>query len=366
MKVDIKIPTLGESISEVVIGSILKSSGSQVLQDDEILELETDKLNQVLYAPQSGIVHINVKQGDKAKVGDVIGFVDVQEESLDASTKQIPEEAAKEEPKKPVSKATSPASISKKEWLDELEEKVKEPALQNKEINQEQRKPLSALRKAMGKHLLEAAHTTVMLTTFNEVDMSEVIKLRELYKEAFFERYKTKLGFMSFFVKAAVSALQVYPQVNSYLEGDTQVFHASVNIGVAVSSERGLVVPVLHNVNAMSFANIEQSIDEYALKAKNGTLKPADLKGGGFTVTNGGLFGSMLSTPILNPPQCAILGMHKITKRAVVIGEQIVIRPIMYLALSYDHRVLDGKEAVSFLVHIKNMIEDPHRLELGV
>lgn len=356
MKIEIKIPALGESISQVTIGAILKPTGSQVAQDDELLELETDKLNQVLYAPKSGVLQLTVKQGDTVKVGDVIGYID--------------EQAVQKEAPKQVAPQTSPIAAAKQEWLSELEAKPEVKAEPKPVVMQtpthDIRKPLSNLRKAMGKRLLEATHTTAMLTTFNEADMSEVIKLREQYKEAFIARYKTKLGFMSFFVKACVAALQAYPQVNSYLDGDDQVFRASVDIGVAVSSERGLIVPVLRNADSLSFAQIEQQIDEYALKAKTGLLSFDELTGGGFTITNGGLFGSMLSTPILNPPQCAILGMHKITKRAVVVDDQIVIRPMMYLALSYDHRVLDGKEAVSFLVHIKNMIEDPHRLELGV
>lgn len=352
MKVEIKIPALGESITQVTIGAILKPAGSLVAQDDELLELETDKLNQVLYAPKSGVVAFRVKQGDIAKVGEVIGFIDEQD-------------VVKESPKKQ-GVQTSPVAAAKQEWLLELDVKEKPKAVVPQTPSEDIRKPLSGLRKAMGKRLLEATHTTAMLTTFNEADMSEVIKLREQYKEAFIARYKTKLGFMSFFVKACVSALQAYPQVNSYLDGDDQVFRAGIDIGVAVSSERGLIVPVLKHADHLTFAQIEQQIDEYALKAKTGALLLDDLTGGGFTITNGGLFGSMLSTPILNAPQCAILGMHKITKRAVVVDDQIVIRPMMYLALSYDHRVLDGKEAVSFLVHIKNMIEDPHRLELGV
>lgn len=356
MKSDIKIPTLGESITQVTIGSILKPTGSHVMQDDELLELETDKLNQVLYAPQTGVVTLTVKTGDTANVGDVIGFVDVQS-------------VAKEEVKQTtIIKETSPAQLAKKEWLSELESPQKQAVVTpTPHVEpQETRKPLSRLRKVMGARMLEAVHSTAMLTTFNEADMSEVIKLREQYKEAFIARYKTKLGFMSFFVKAAVSALQAYPMVNSYLDGETQVFRASFDISVAVSSERGLIVPVIRSADSLSFAQIEQQIDDFALQAKNGTLTVSELQGGSFTITNGGLFGSMQSTPILNPPQCAILGMHKITKRAVVVDDQIVIRPIMYLALSYDHRVLDGKEAVSFLLHIKNMIEDPHRLELGV
>lgn len=363
MKKDIKIPALGESISEVKIGAILKPTGSHVAQDEELLEIETEKLNQVLYAPEEGVVTFTVKQGDKAKIGDVIGYVEAEKTS-----------GAKSSPKKgqdmaaPVG-ATRPWELAKEEWLQELEAPKKEEKIEkvsHPKAVHETRKPLSSLRKMMGKRLLEVTHTTAMLTTFNEADMSEVIKLRERYKEAFLARYKTKLGFMSFFVKAAVSALQAYPVVNSYLDGDDQVFRSTYDIGVAVASEKGLIVPVIRNADRLSFAEIEQQIDDYVTRANEGKLLIDELTGGSFTITNGGLFGSMLSTPILNPPQCAILGMHKITKRPVVVDDQVVVRPMMYLALSYDHRVLDGKEAVSFLVHIKNIIEDPHRLELGV
>ncbi len=376
MKIDIKIPTLGESITQVTIGNILKPTGSQALQDDELLEVETDKLNQVLYAPKAGVVTLTVKQGDVVNVGDVIGFIQEQavvtEEVAKPAAEQEPIAKPKTEPEPKVeSKAKtqqqSPAALSKQEWLNELEAQPqsKQP-VGAKNSSEDIRKPLSSLRKSMGKRLLEVSQTTAMLTTFNEVDMSEVIKLKEQYKESFLARYKTKLGFMSFFVKATVSALQSFNEVNSYLDGDEQVFRSAINVGVAVSSERGLIVPVIKDADSLSFAQIEQAIDDFALRAKTGALSLDDLQNGGFTITNGGLFGSMLSTPILNPPQAAILGMHKITKRAVVVDDQIVIRPMMYLALSYDHRVLDGKQAVSFLVHIKNMIEDPHRLELGV
>ncbi len=349
MKKEIKIPPLGESIAEVTIGAILKPTGSEVRQDEEIIEIETDKLNQVLYAQADGVITFSVKQGDVVKVGDVIGSI---------------EEKQLEKQKIPSPKSqTSHIEEKKKEWLSELEEKKEEP---RKEASHDIRKPLSSLKKAMAKRLLDVSQTTAMLTTFNEVDMSEVIKLKEQYKEAFLARYKTKLGFMSFFVKAAVSALKAYPEVNSYIDRESQVFRSQIDIGVAVSTEKGLIVPVIKDADILTFSEIEQAIDGFIIKAKEGSLTLDDLKGGGFTITNGGLFGSLLSTPILNPPQCAILGMHKITKRAVVVDDQIVVRPMMYLALSYDHQVLDGKQAVSFLVHIKNMIEDPHRLELGI
>ncbi len=350
MKKEIKIPPLGESISEVTIGSILKPTGTQVVQDEEVIEIETDKLNQVLYAPDEGTITFIVKQGDKVQVGDVIGSIDVKK------SEKPPE---RQEPKQ----LPSHVSEKKREWLSELEEK--EPEVK-KEAPKDIKKPLSSLKKAMAKRLLDVSQTTAMLTTFNEVDMKEVIKLKEQYKEAFLAKYKTKLGFMSFFVKACASALKAYPEVNSYIDRDMQVFRSKIDISVAVSTEKGLIVPVIKDADQLSFSQIEEAIDGFTRRAKEGSLTVDELKGGGFTITNGGLFGSLFSTPILNPPQCAILGMHKITKRAVVVDDQIVIRPMMYLALSYDHQVLDGKQAVSFLVHIKNMIEDPHRLELGI
>lgn len=353
MIVEIKIPQVGESITEVTIGTLLKDEASFVKADEEIIELETAKLNQVLYAPAAGKLSWKVKSGDVVKVGDVIGSIDLAD--VHAPVKQ---EAT------PVGITKSPADLSKNEWLDELDPK-EQPRVHIQERD-ETRKPLSPMRKVIAKRMLDAVHETAMLTTFNEADMSEVIKLREQYKELFQTRHGVKLGFMSFFVKAVTSALKAYPLVNSYLDETTLVTRNYIDIAIAVSSERGLVVPVLRSCDALSFAEIEKGIDDYMARAKTGKLRADELMGGSITITNGGVFGSLLSTPILNPPQCAILGMHKITKRAVVVGDEIVIRPMMYLALSYDHRVLDGKEAVSFLVHVKNMIEDPHRLELGV
>lgn len=207
---------------------------------------------------------------------------------------------------------------------------------------------------------------TAMLTTFNEVDMTKVMEMREAYKEAFTKKYQVKLGFMSFFVRAVVSALQAFPEVNAYIDGDDMIYRGDYNIGIAVGTDKGLFVPVVRNCDTLSFADVERAIESFAVKAREGGLSPGDLQGGGFTITNGGTYGSLLSTPILNPPQSAILGMHKIMKRPVVVDDEIVIRQMMYLALSYDHRVIDGKEAVSFLVHIKNALEDPSRLLIGI
>ncbi len=225
---------------------------------------------------------------------------------------------------------------------------------------------MSKIRKLIATRLVEVQSTTAMLTTFNEVDLTEVMQLREKYKETFVKAHGARLGFMSFFVKAAVSALKAFPGVNSYIDGEDLVERHFYSIGIAVGGEKGLVVPVVRDCDRLSFGEIEGAISNYAQKVKDGKLSADDLQGGGFTITNGGVYGSLLSTPILNPKQCAILGMHKISKRPVVIDDQIVIRQMMYLALSYDHRIIDGKEAVSFLVHIKNCLEDPRRMLLDL
>jgi 2-oxoglutarate dehydrogenase E2 component (dihydrolipoamide succinyltransferase) len=225
---------------------------------------------------------------------------------------------------------------------------------------------MSKIRRLIATRLVEVQQETAMLTTFNEVDMTAVMGLREKYKEAFTKEHGTKLGFMSFFIKASISALQAFPEVNAYIDGEDIVQREYFDIGIAVGTERGLIVPVLRNCDQLTFAGIEKQIENFAAQAKKGSLSVDDLQGGGFTITNGGVYGSLLSTPILNPPQCAILGMHKIMKRPVVVNDEIVIRQMMYLALSYDHRLIDGKEAVSFLVHIKNTLEDPARLLLEV
>ncbi len=363
MAIEIRIPSLGESISQVTIGTILRPSGSQVHADEELLEIETDKLNQVLYAPQTGVVTFSVKQGDQVSVGQVIGVIDTAQK---------------------ISTDEKSTRLDKTKWLEELHhEKVAEPQkiepkkpeiaiaetqgqAKQEQTKQETRKKMSSLRKVMAERLLNAQKQTVTLTTFNEADMSQVMALREQYKELFMTKHGVKLGFMSFFVKAACAALKSFPIVNAYLDGDEIVYRHTIDIGVAVSTERGLIVPVLRDCETLSFADIEKQIDDFALRAKSGKLAIEELQGGGFTITNGGVFGSLFSTPLLNPPQSAILGMHKITKRPCVVDDAIVIRPLMYLALSYDHRLLDGKEAVGFLIQIKNCIEDPHRLELGV
>ncbi len=368
MKKEFKVPSVGESITEVTIGKILKKQGSVVKVDEEIIEIETDKLNQVLYASDSGVLNLRVQTGDVVKVGDVIGDIEI------STTEKVEEK--KVFPKEPVK--IEKARLAKEDWMSTLdepkspltEEKSKEDIVSLSPISQpprgESRKKMSKIRKLISERLLEVTQQTAMLTTFNEIDMSQVIALREKYKDEFSKKYGAKLGFMSFFVKAVTCALQVVPEVNSYIDGDDFVTRNYVDIGIAVSTERGLIVPVLRDTNLLSYAQIEKNIDDYAERAKTGRLSVSELTGGSFTITNGGTLGSLLSTPIINPPQCAILGMHKIAKRAVVVDDQIVIRPMMYVALSYDHRVLDGKEAISFLMYIKTHLEDLQKEILGL
>ena len=393
MKAEIKVPAMGESISEATVGSILKPSGSQVEADDEILELETDKVNQVLYAPQKGTLQLQVAPEQVVKIGDVIGYVDdlgkeekqpTKSADLTAETPVLAPAATppKEQKKKPTAEPQEEgvgARMSKEAFLAEVKaQKAPEPQKKKEQVppppqesvkgkdQRETRKKLSKVRKVIGERLVEGMKTTAMLTTFNEVDMSQIIALREKYKETFAKEHGVKLGFLSFFIKAVVSALTEFPDFNSYIDGDDLVHREYYNIGIAVGTDRGLFVPVVRDCDKLSFAEIEKMIEGYASKAREGNISVDDLQGGGFTITNGGVYGSLLSTPILNPPQCGILGMHKIEKRPIAVNDMVVIRPMMYLALSYDHRIVDGKEAVSFLVHIKNLLEDPARQLLEI
>lgn len=377
MKTEIKIPAMGESISEATVGNIIKPTGSTVSQDDEILELETDKVNQVLYAPQAGSITLKVSQGDVVKIGQVIGFVD--SEGKKETAKREPEKEKSKTPEvqiqKKESKEKTPekgARISKEDFVSEkpqtvVEQKVAEKvAPKTVEGRKENRRKMSRIRMTIAKRLVEAQHDTAMLTTFNEVDMTQVITARDKYKELFAKQHGVKLGFMPFFIKAVVEALKETPDLNSYIEGDEIVQREYYDIGIAVGTDRGLVVPVIRSCDKLNFAEMEKAIETYAKKAREGGLSIDDLQGGGFTITNGGVYGSLLSTPILNPPQSGILGMHKIMKRPVVVDDQIVIRQMMYLALSYDHRIVDGKEAVTFLVKVKSYLEEPARLILHI
>ncbi len=351
MKQEIKIPSMGESVSEATIGVILKPSGSSVKENDEIVELETEKVNQLLYAPFSGVINWSVKEGDTVKIGDTIGTIDSE------AKEKAPPQA---QPPPPAPTPGPSQRVMKEQFVQEL----KKPAPATKKAPEAgtNRKKMSKIRQTIAARLVDSLHSAAMLTTFNEVDMSQIVQLREKYRDSFQEKHGVKLGFMSFFVKAVVDGLKKYPDFNSYIEGDEIVTRSTYDIGIAVGTERGLVVPVVRECDKLTFPQIEQAIAAFAKKAREGKITIPDLEGGGFTITNGGVYGSLLSTPILNPPQVGILGMHKIEKRPVVVDDAIVIRPMMYLALSYDHRLVDGKEAVTFLVHVKEVLEDPARL----
>lgn len=388
MKVEIKVPAMGESITEATVGQIIKPNGSAVAADDEILELETDKVNQVLYAPTAGVIHLDVAVDDTVTVDQVIGYVDGDAAASEAPTAAKEEEAPAAAPAAPPAPTAAPAAPaapaatggarqSKDAFVAGLAGGgAKAPAATPAAVapaapqatgeRRETRTRMTKIRKVIAKRLVEAQHTTAMLTTFNEVDLTEVMGLRSRYKEQFAKDHGAKLGFMSFFVKAVVGALRAVPDINSYIDGDEVVHREYYDIGIAVGTERGLVVPVVRDCDAKGFADIELAITDYANKARTGGLSVDDLQGGGFTITNGGIYGSLLSTPILNSPQSGILGMHAIQKRPVVVDDEIVIRPMMYLALSYDHRIVDGKGAVTFLVKIKDALEDPGRLLLNV
>lgn len=378
MKVEIKIPKMGESIVEATIGTILKPSGSAVRVDEEILEIETEKVNQVLSAPAAGKLELLIKSGDTVKVDQLIGYVDTAAAGAAASVPEKPKPAAAPSP------AVAPAPVLAQSELPPVRKKTDQylaeiskpptppkapspaPAAPPRVSGRETRKKMSKLRKVIAQKLVQVKNETAMLTTFNEVDMSSVMQIREKEQENFQKKHGIKLGFMSFFVKACVAALQQFPDINACIEGDEIVYNHFYDIGIAVGTEKGLFVPVVRNADQLSYAEIEKALKGYADKARTGTITVDEMQGGTFTITNGGVYGSMLSTPILNPPQSGILGMHNIVKRPVVVDDQIVIRPIMYLALSYDHRIVDGKDSISFLMHIKKTLEEPTRLLLDL
>lgn len=391
MTVKVEVPALGESITEAVIGNWFKTEGDAVAADEVIAELETDKVAVEVTAARAGVLKkILAKKGSKVSVGAVIAEI---EEGTGSKTTVAPAKAEPVAPRAPV----APAAVDRKA-LTPLAKRLaaetgvdvarlkgtaqggrvgKNDVLRALEDNggqtrarvsgaREERVPMSPLRRRIAERLKEAQNTAAILTTFNEVDMTIVMDARARHKEVFEKKHGIKLGFMSFFVKAAVHALREIPAVNASVEGDDIVYKNHYDIGVAVGTERGLVVPVVRDADTLSFAEIEIVIAELGARAREGKLKLEELQGGTFTISNGGVFGSLLSTPILNPPQSAILGLHKIEERAVVRSGQIVIRPMMYLALSYDHRLIDGREAVTFLVRIKDLLEDSSRLLLDL
>jgi len=409
MATEVTVPVLGESITEATLGEWLKQPGDAVAADEPIASLETDKVALEVPAPEAGVMgEHKVAVGDTVEVGAVIATI---ESGSGSAAKAAPAPAqAKEEPKaeaKPESKADEPdASITlspsvrrlvlehgvdpsqisgsgkdgrltKADVEQYVKSGAKQPPLAEKGTasgaqtpapsspsgnRNEERVRMTRLRQTVARRLKEAQDTAALLTTFNDVDMSAVIETRGKYKDLFAKKHGVKLGFMGFFVKAACMALKDVPSVNAQIDGEEIVYHDYADISVAVSAPNGLVVPVIRNAEAMSFADVENTIGDFGKRAKEGTLTMADMQGGTFTISNGGVFGSLMSTPIINPPQSAVLGLHRIEDRAVVVDGEVVVRPMMYMALSYDHRLIDGREAVTFLVRIKEAIEDPARL----
>ena len=406
--IDIKVPTVGESISEVTLVKWLKNDGDYVERDEVIAELESEKATFEVNAEQAGILKTVGKEGDTLNIGDTVAQID-ESGAKPEGTPQAEAKAAEPAPKKqeatngkPAQAAAEPAKetqpvkqeqvkatpvasaiiadkkvdpkkiqpsgfnnkILKEDVLGALSSPGRKPGLEafNRDENREK---MSNLRKTVSRRLVEAKNTTAMLTTFNEVDMSRIMEIRTANKDKFKEQHQVNLGFMSFFTKACCFALQEWPAVNAYIDGTEIVYHNYCDISIAVSSPKGLVVPVIRNAESLSMAEIEKRVVELATKAREAKLTIEEMQGGTFTITNGGVFGSLLSTPIINIPQSAILGMHKIEDRPVVVDKQIVIRPMMYVALSYDHRIVDGRESVGFLVRVKELLENPELLLFG-
>jgi 2-oxoglutarate dehydrogenase E2 component (dihydrolipoamide succinyltransferase) len=399
MSVELIVPILGESITEATVTKWLKKIGESFEVDESLVEIETDKITVEVPAPRAGVLsEIKVKEGNDVNIGGVLGIIgESNGVTPSKEKKQLQEEVVKEEKTKTKPdqnnqnnlKKDSKLSPSVKKILEEsnldsskvkssredgrltkadVMEHLKNLSQNNKKSTVEREKivPMSKIRRTIATRLKEAQNTAAILTTFNEVDMSEIIKVREAKKEDFIGRYDVKLGFMSFFVKASVMALQEFSAVNAEIRDENIIYKNHFDIGIAVGTEKGLVVPVLKNADKMTFGDIEKQIVELSTKAKEGTLTMDDLSGGTFTISNGGVYGSMLSTPIINYPQSGILGMHNIIKRAVVVDDEIVIRPMMYLAFSYDHRIIDGKESVGFLLKLKELLESPSAIVLGI
>ncbi|MDA7545474.1 dihydrolipoyllysine-residue succinyltransferase [Alphaproteobacteria bacterium] len=355
-KMDILVPILGESVVEATVSKWIKKQGEFVEVDEPIVELETDKVTLEVPASISGILdNLAVSEGDTVEVGALLAMIVAGEKTEEPKKPAVEKKEEKVHQEKVVSNINESKPIAP-------ESKVIR-STQNE--NLEERVPMSRLRLAIARRLKEAQNTAAMLTTYNEVDMSALMEMRNNYQESFEKKNGVRLGYMSFFVKAAIDALNQFPAVNAEIDGNDIIYKNYYNIGVAVGTSQGLVVPVLKNADDMSFGETEANIGEFGKKAKDGSLAISDMAGGTFTISNGGVYGSLMSSPILNPPQSGILGMHKIQKRPIAIGDNIEIRPMMYLALSYDHRIVDGREAVSFLVRIKEIIEDPRRLVVG-
>jgi 2-oxoglutarate dehydrogenase E2 component (dihydrolipoamide succinyltransferase) len=431
VKYDVKIPAVGESITEATIGQWVKKNGEAVKRNDVLMLIETDKASVEVVAEQDGVLITSVEQGKTVPVGSVVGYIDSEAKATVASaatTKPAPSTPAPA----PASNAphtstgvvaqaaganggmgNAPLHPDLKNHLSPAVQKIvterginpssvegtgrdgrltksdvlnvpvgapapakapsapspapSAPPLRGPSKQGEQnRVPMTTIRKRIAERLVQSQQTTATLTTFNEIDMSKVMEIRAKYKDKFKERYGVNLGFMGFFVKASIEALRAFPAVNAFIEGNELVYNNFFNIGMAVGTDKGLIVPVIKDADLMSIAGIEMAIRDFAGKARDGKISIDDLNGGTFTITNGGVYGSLMSTPILNPPQSGILGLHKIEERPMAVNGQVVIRPMMYVALSYDHRIIDGKEAVSFLVKVKEGIEDPERLLLEI
>lgn len=401
--IEIKVPTVGESISEVTLLKWNKKDGEYVERDEVIAELESEKATFEVNAEQAGVLKTGAQEGDTLKIGDILASIDEtaakpEGKAAPAAKPEAKKEEPKAEPVKPAStapvtsvpndikatpvasaiiadkkvdpKSVTPSGFSGKITKDDVLAALSNPGkkafagaeLFTRNVRAEK---MSNLRKTISRRLVEAKNTTAMLTTFNEVDMTAIMEIRTKYKDKFKEAHGVGLGFMSFFAKACSIALAECPSVNAYIDGDQLLYHDYADISIAVSTPRGLTVPVMRNVESLSMADIEKKVIELAGKARDSKLTTEELTGGTFTITNGGVFGSLMSTPIINIPQSAILGMHKIQERPMAVNGQVVIRPMMYLALSYDHRIIDGRESVSFLVRVKELLENPEQLLIG-
>jgi 2-oxoglutarate dehydrogenase E2 component (dihydrolipoamide succinyltransferase) len=395
--IEIKVPTVGESISEVTLLKWVKKDGEYVERDEVIAELESEKATFEVNAEKAGVLKTGAAEGDSLKIGDLLASIDetaekpagqtaapvaaapVKQEAVPTSApvtavpndiKATPVASAIIADKKVDPKSVTPSGPMGKILKDDVLAALSAPgkkAFAGTELNSRNVRveKMSNLRKTISRRLVEAKNTTAMLTTFNEVDMTAIMEIRAKYKDKFKEAHGVGLGFMSFFAKACAVALGEWPSVNAYIDGDQLVYHDYADISIAVSTPRGLTVPVMRNVESMSMADVERKVVELAGKARDSKLTTEDLTGGTFTITNGGVFGSLMSTPIINIPQSAILGMHKIQDRPMAINGQVVIRPMMYIALSYDHRIIDGRESVSFLVRVKELLENPEQLLIG-
>lgn len=421
MKIELKVPDVGESVKEAILAEWLKNEGDRVEKDEPVFVVETDKVTLEVPAEQSGILHILVAAGETVAVGQVVGTIDTEAgKSAEEKKPSQKPDSASETPAEPgrdvVAQSRQPAPKPEAEPAPKRDEQprpgsspeapglmpsvrrlVREKGIDVNAVKgtgpagrvtkadvmlflesaqegtngaaaseETTRKPMSPIRKRIAENLLEAVQNTAMLTTFNEIDMSRVMELRDRFGKDFQERYGVRLGFMSFFIRAVTAALSGFPEINARIDGDHIVYHHYCHIGIAIGRKKGLVVPVIRHADRKSFAELESEIAAFAEKAEQNRLELSDLQGGTFSITNGGIFGSLLSTPILNIPQSAILGMHKIEKRPVVIDDQVVIRPMMYVALSYDHRIVDGREAVTFLRRVKEFLETPERMIMEI